>query len=156
MKKLISVIATLLILTGCASKADIAMLAPANDRLTEAHKGAQIGCDNKRDCDKAFDLAKIYVQTNSDMKVQFADSTLVSTANTPSRGILDERYDSLVSLQATRTPGMGDSAVINLSGFCNGLDFYQEYRHTDEFVNCANKLTAIYDGFRPYIESRLK
>jgi hypothetical protein len=155
MQKLSATI-TVLLLAGCASQADIAQLAPANERMKLAHKNARIDCANKRDCDKAFDLAKVYVQSNADMNVQFSDSTLIATSNTPNRGIRDDRYDQLVELKATKTPESGDSATIDLFAFCNGLEFYFDYRHTDAFVGCANKLTAIYDGFRPFIESRLK
>ena len=73
-------------------------------------------------CEKAFSLAKVYVQTNADMKVQFSDDTTVSTYNP-----LDYGYEAL---QATKTPQAGESASIKLVASCKGM-----YGGSDLFFN---------------------
>ena len=94
-------------------------------------------------CEKAFSLAKVYVQMNADMKVQFSDDTTISTYNP-----LDYGY---VALQATKTPQAGDSASIKLVASCKGM-----YSGSDLFFNmCASKIAPAYEGFRSYIESRM-
>jgi len=94
-------------------------------------------------CEKAFSLAKVYVQTNADMKVQFSDDTTISTYNP-----LDYGY---VALQATKTPQAGESASIKLVASCKGMN-----SGSDLFFNmCASKIAPAYEGFRTYIESRM-
>ena len=80
---------------------------------------------------------------NGDMKVQFSDDTTISTYNP-----LDYGY---VALQATKTPQAGDSASIKLAASCKGM-----YSGSELFFNmCARKIAPAYEGFRPYVESRM-
>ena len=91
---------------------------------------------------KAFRLAKIYVQDNADMKVQFSDDTTISTYN-------PIKY-AYVGLRATRIPGSGDSSTIELVAFCKGMEDRGYF-----FSLCAQRIAPIYEGFKSYIETRL-
>lgn len=134
-----------LALTGCVSQQELARRqAATNDlqnRLSAAMQNTIVTCPDKRLCDKAFSLAKVYVQEHSDMKLQFSDDTTVSTYNS-----IDYGY---VALRATKTPEAGDSSSIRLVATCKGMDGLF-------FSDCAQRIVSIYDGFKPYIESRIK
>lgn len=160
MKRLVLIVA-MLVLAGCAAEmeraekihqeylAANAEVAPLKERLKAAQTNAVFACSNKRDCDKAFTLAKGYVQANTDYKIQFSDDTMIATYNGLHRKY---EYDDLVSLKSTKTLGAGDSATIDLFASCSGLNG----ELGEDFNPCAKKLIAIYDGFKPYIEQRLK
>jgi hypothetical protein len=158
-----SALAATLILIGCVDAerihqeylAENAEMPAVKESLIVAQKNAVFDCSNKRDCDKAFLLTKSYVQTNTDYKIQFSDDTMIATYN----GVFNHSYRcdnqtcSMVSLKATKTLGAGDTATIDLIASCPGL---QETYDGRTFNQCARKLITIYDGFKPYIETKLK
>lgn len=140
-------IVTTAVLAGCASPQERMQRQSENSnlaaRLSSAQHSTTVDCRNKATCDKAFSLAKVYVQMNADMKVQFSDDTTVSTYNP-----LDYGY---VALQATKIPGAGDSASITLTASCKGM-----YGGSDLFFNmCARKIVPAYEGFKSYVESKI-
>lgn len=85
MKKLIVIACAVTSLLGCVSQEQLASeraeTAQAQNDLDSARTNATVSCNNKQSCEKAFSLAKIYVQENSDMKIQLSDDTMVSTYN---------------------------------------------------------------------------
>ncbi|GEM_PF-2056481 len=132
-------------ISGCATQDDLrrerVMIDKARGDLDRATLNSVAACKTRAACDKAFSLTKAYVQENSDMKIQFADDTMVFTYNPLRVG--------QVALRATRTPDAGDSATIRLDASCKGMN------ERDNFRLCAHRMEAIYNGFKPYVESRL-
>ena len=137
-----------LTLTGCVSQEELARRQAAfnemQSRLSASQNNTIVTCPNKQVCDKAFSLAKIYVQNNADMKIQFSDETTISTYNPINYGYM--------GLNATRTPEVGDSSSIKLVASCKGM--YDGGGYFYEM--CANRVTPVYEGFKPFIESKIK
>lgn len=131
--------------SGCVSdqyrenlKRDLETLKITLNRLEESKQHSTYSCPNKPVCDKAFSLSKIYIQNNSDMKIQFSDDTIVSTYNPTRFGA--------IGMSATKTPGRGDSATIQLNVVCKSI--------VD--IDCLRRSTDAYAGFRNFVESRVK
>ena len=147
MKKLIVVACAAVSIGGCVSQEQLARqradYAQAQSDLDSARANATISCANKSSCEKAFSLAKIYVQDNADMKIQLSDDTMVSTYNPPQYGYM--------ALRATKIPEAGDSSTIQLVASCKGMDDQSYF-----FSMCARRIAPVYRGFRPYIEPKLK
>ena len=146
MLKHIAIIAVI-VLAGCASPQERQQRQSENaalqSRLSATNLSTTVNCSSKPRCDKAFSLAKVYVQMHADMKIQFSDDTTISTYNP-----LDYGY---VALQATKLPEAGDTASITLVATCKGM-----YVGSDLFFNmCARKIVPAYEGFKSYVESRM-
>lgn len=135
-------------LFGCVSQEQLARnqqeINQAKNALDAARLNSSIECKSKPICEKAFSLAKIYVQQNADMKIQFSDETMITTYNPTKYG--------LVGVSASKILGAGDSATIQLAAICKGMQYYQD---NPFYVRCTLRLADIYRGFKPFIESRL-
>lgn len=146
--KLLSVLILIFLTTGCASqqyRENVARTQAANNELRSQlnmamTNGSTVNCPTKPSCDKAFSLAKVYVQQNSEMKIQMSDDTLISTYTSGEYGY--------ISLQATKTLGTGDTATIELGSSCKDAPDYMQ-------SVCMHRLIPIHAGFKPFIESRL-
>lgn len=140
-----------LTLAGCVSQQELAQRqaqrqaenSQLQSRLSAAQQNTSVFCPDKQSCDKAFSLTKIYIQENADMKLQFSDDTTVSTYNP-----IEYSY---VALRATRMPESGDSSSIRLVASCKGMDASDYF-----FSLCVNRIVPIYNGFKPFVESRIK
>jgi len=99
----------------------------------EAKKNSVTPCNSKPECDKMFSMAKIFVYENSDMKIQFADDTIISTYNPI------EWHQC--GMNVKKVPGAKDSATIFLQIDCidrlGSVDLlpmrtinYQKFRET--------------------------
>ena len=140
------VIACTASLVACVSPQELernraAILQTQRD-LNNSSAHTAIACNNKASCDKAFSLAKIYIQENSSMKIQISDDTIISTYNPTQYGD--------VALNATKIPGSGESAMIQIVASCKGM--------TDQgyfFSVCANRIIQIYSGFKSFILPKL-
>lgn len=153
MREILIALTVALTLAGCVSQQELAQRQAQRQaeinhllsRLSEAEQNTTVSCPNKQLCDKTFSLTKIYIQENADMKLQFSDDTTVSTYNP---------FDyAKVALRATRIPESGDSSSIKLVASCKGMDpNISEYM----FTLCVNRVVPIYNGFKPFIESRIK
>lgn len=130
--------------SGCASPEEIKVRQAEENqmrtRLVESKANAVVVCMDKKSCDKAFSLAKVYVQENADMKIQQSDETIVSTFNPLKSGY--------IGLSATKIPGSGETASIELVATCKDMNIAFKY--------CAPPMAKIYENFKPFIESRLK
>lgn len=104
-----------------------------------------VTCSTKIKCEKAFSLTKVFIQQHTDMKIQFSDDTTVSTYNAPA----DRPF--YVSMTAIKIPGIGESANIILTASCKSLSDKQGLA----FSLCADKIAEIYEGFKPFVESKL-
>jgi len=132
-------------LTGCLSQQEIAQRnaesSAISERLNASYAFRTVDCKNKMACDKAFNLTKIYIQEHSDMKVQFADDTIISTYGPIEYGYL--------GFAATKTPEAGETAKIKLSISCKGFESFN-------FTACAKRMAPIYENYKGYIEGKLK
>lgn len=118
----------------------------AEDRQREtadelaAAEHSSVTCKNKLACGKAFALAQIYIQQNADQKIQVATDTIIDTYN-PTEG-------GKVGITVTKIPRAGTTEVISIEPHCKLEGIYYE-------SVCRLKRTAIYRGFRPFIEKSL-
>lgn len=140
-------------LSGCASPAQIEMQANEADyyreRIQQAAPNGIVRCDSTAQCDKAFRLAKLYVSDYSDMKVQISSDTEISTFNPLQAG--------RVSLSARRVPSAGQSETIELRYACRGMeDRGSGYMADGLYIRCAQRVAPILEGFRPYIEAKMR
>lgn len=147
--KIAIILFSLLVLSGCVNQAQIAERSHQNDmmnlKLNSSLANTLVSCDTQKMCDKAFSLAKIFIQENADMKIQTSDDTIVSTFGPIKYG--------MIAMSATKTPGAGDSAEIKLNVTCKGLS----YPVFDSISTlCKQRVKDINNQFRPYIESKLK
>lgn len=149
MSKAFAITALLLLvtITGCATPQQREQREAERRRLqselSDAQSRASVSCSGKASCDKAFSLAKLYMQDNSHMRMQFSDDTTATTYNPTDYGY--------VGLTAKKIPGKGDSAEVTLTGTCRGM-----YDGGFYFFECAQKLIRILNDFPPYIEKSLK
>lgn len=142
--RLIIVVTAAVTLASCATPEQIAQRNKDKEEayamLERSQSEREYLCSTKDSCEKAFKLAKVYVQENSDMKIQIADDTIVSTYR-PTR-------DYLVGAKATNTPGKGTSATIKITAECKD----SQYGRADI---CPSKVAALYMGFKKYISSKM-
>ena len=143
MRKLILIV-TAITVAGCATPEQVAQRQKETDeayaQLEKSQGGREYTCSDKASCDKAWKLAKVYVQERADMKVQISDDTMISTYRPMS--------DYRVGLRATSTPGKGDSATIRISAECKD----NKYGRQDI---CPAKVALVYMGFKPYIQGKM-
>lgn len=123
------------LLTGCVSPQMKEESRQAEAAYKESLNHTSITCPDKASCDKAYQLTKIYINENSDMKVQQSDDTTISTYNP-----IDWND---VGMSATKTPDKGETSVITIAVNCLT-------------PICFRKAAKINNGFKPYVESRLK
>lgn len=142
-------IALLGLLTGCLSQAQLAQRdaqsRAENSALQASFKNTTVRCETKTLCDKAFSLTKIFIERYADMRIQMSDDTLVSTYGPISYG--------KVAMKATKTPGVGESAAITLAVVCKGLDITGPQDMISSM--CKQRVAAINDAFKPYVEASL-
>ena len=74
---------------------------------------AAVKCSNKKQCDKLWSLTQVYINNKSQTKIQLANDSLIETYNPIQEGDY--------GLDATKTPGSGESAIIQLSFKCGGM-----------------------------------
>jgi hypothetical protein len=164
MKKFIITIA--ITVSACASLAPTAEQKNGMDAAFMNYQNATkidlvVACGNKAECDKAFSLVNAYINKNSDMRIQHSDDISISTY-----APIGAWADNLgkLSFSALKTPGRGDSATIELKAMCSGvLEEVDAVKNPDKRIQsdpsfnhvCMDKLSAIYNEFKPYIENRM-
>lgn len=162
MKRMLMAVVVLALAGGCVSKEQVAAqqaeLSGRRERaqevlkkIDEAEEKAVVRCAGKASCDKAFSLAKVYVSENADMRVQISDDTMISTFGPIKTGRL--------GMRAVKVPDTGDSAKVELTVDCQGLDaigksladpYYQV------FELCSKLMVLHYEGFKEFIDARMK
>lgn len=162
MKRMLMALVVLALAGGCVSKEQVAaQKAEIEERRTlalkvlkeidEAEEKATVHCADKASCDKAFSLAKVYINDNADMRVQISDDTMISTFNPIKTG--------KIGMSAVKIPDTGDSAKIELTVNCKGLDAIQRNLgdpYYQVFELCSGLMLLHYDGFKEFVASRMK
>ena len=148
MKKL-AIATAVIFLVGCATSIESSYwdISIVESTLNSAKANAVIICNSKQECDKAFSLTKVYVQENADMKIEVSNDTMVAT------------YEPFlfvdVGLTATKTPGTGDSAKIELVASCPSLRDADSIMFSRYYRTCARRVATIYRGFNLFVSSKL-
>ena len=106
-------------------------------RLQEAAEKAKFTCTSKKQCDKAFTLAQVFVEQNSDMKIQLVSNTLIQTYSPVRSGT--------IGITVRRIPNKGESESLELDAWCDGM----------WYVDHCNRIWGIFGDFKPFIDSRL-
>jgi len=104
-----------------------------------ARENAAVVCKDKVTCNKVFALAQIYVQQNSDQKIQVATDTIIETYN-PTEG-------GKVGITVIKMPRAGTTELVTITPSCNEEKHYEK--------SCRMKRTLIYRGFKPFVERAL-
>lgn len=105
----------------------------------DAAEKSIIVCKDKTTCSKIFSLAQIYVQQNADQKIQVATDTIIETYN-PTEG-------GKVGITVIKMPRAGTVEVVRITPTCKEEKYFER--------SCRLKRTAIYLGFKPFIEKSL-
>lgn len=144
MKTSIAVLIFAHTLVGCAAMESQKAKDAQNEaraRYVEAEKLRHFTCLTTKECERAFMAAKAFVTERSNMRVQVSDSSMISCYRPVKK--------NMISLSAIRKPVEKEVEQISLTAECNGYEF-------NNFGYCDNKVSAIYEDFQPYIESRTK
>ena len=113
------------------------MIAQAEARLERAKKNASMTCAGMLACNKAFSLAKIFVNNNADMKIRYSDDNSAYTH--------DPMEPGQIGLKITKRPGLGDSSIIELAASCKGISNPEQDPALYEL--CVKKIENVYLKF---------
>lgn len=108
-------------------------------RYELAKQNSSVVCVGEKICKKYFQLTQLFINNNSDMKIQVATDTIVETYNPT------DLYK--VGMKASKYPGKDDSEKIIIDVIC---------KSEANDALCIQKETAIYEKFRPFIEMSLQ
>lgn len=112
------------------------------DRQLEAsRRNAVFHCKDRLQCEKAFALTQIFIATNSDMRIQLANDTLIETYN-PNK-------DGAMGATAMKVPGAGTSAVVMLDVVC------KQGRGVEPVKACKRSAIVMNNDFGEFIKKRL-
>ena len=109
-------------------------------KLIKAERESYYLCSDRNECDKAFAITQIFIVSNSDMKIQLANDTIIETYN--------PTESNKVGLKAVKMPKSGSSAQVMLFVNC----------HADtksSIESCYDKKISVYSAFPGYISSNL-
>lgn len=106
------------------------------DKHIAAKKNSVVACTEPMQCKRMFDMAKVFIQEKSDMRIQVMDDTIVSTY-----GVTQPYYCGMV---AKKTPETGGNAKISLDIECYDL--------SDSIVSLARKID-LYEKFGKALRS---
>lgn len=109
--------------------------------LEAAANKARFMCRDRLECEKAFSLTQIFIVSNSDMKIQVANDTIIETYNA-TEGMK-------VAMKAIKMPRAGNTAEILLSLSCRdeGQASYKDW--------CNSKSILVYSEFPQFMEKNL-
>jgi D-alanyl-D-alanine carboxypeptidase len=118
-----------------------AAAAALNAEFEKAVGNAKFRCKDRLECEKAFSLTQIFIATNTDMKIQMANDTIIETYN-PNK-------TASMGATAFKIPKEGTSAEIRLVASCRGED--------NKFAEKACKLKSILlsTDFPRFLRNRL-
>jgi hypothetical protein len=127
---------------AAAKKAkDEAEAAALDAEFEKARANATFRCKDRLECEKAFSLTQIFIATNTDMKIQMANDTIIETYNP----------NKLASMGATafKIPKEGTSAEIRLVASCRA----EENKLAERA--CKRKSILLSSDFPRFLRERL-
>ena len=114
------------------------------DMVERQRMGSKFICRDDIECKKAFSIAQIYVNQNSDMKIQLATDTIVETYN--------PTEDHKIGLRIIKLPLSGSSSEISIETICKLCNLLDA--GLDNPV--AQKAISIKTEFSGFITARLR
>lgn len=108
-------------------------------RYELAKQNNSVVCVGEKNCKKYFQLTQLFINNNSDMKIQVATDTIVETYNPT------DLYK--VGMKASKYPGKDDSEKIIIDVIC---------KSEANDALCIQKETVIYEKFRSFVEMSLQ
>jgi hypothetical protein len=108
-------------------------------RYESAKQNSSVVCTGEKICKKYFQLTQLFINNNSDMKIQVATDTIVETYNPT------DLYK--IGMKASKYPGKDDSEKIIIDVIC---------KSEANDALCIQKETAIYEKFRLFIDMSLQ
>jgi hypothetical protein len=110
-------------------------------QLLQAFKKANFLCNGSSNCKKAFSHTQIFINQNSDMKIQLATDTIISTYS-PS-----ELFS--IGMKAVKEPGSGSQEFIQLTVACKSSN-----EASQSF--CVTKQTLLYKLYSEHMKLKMK
>lgn len=109
--------------------------------LEDVAAKARVACADRLECEKAFSLTQIFIVSNSDMKIQVANDTIIETYN-GTEGMK-------ISMKAIKMPRAGNTAEILLSLNCRdeGKESFKDL--------CDSKSLRVYSEFPQFVQKNL-
>ncbi len=139
MKQRVWAVGVLLALGACAGVERNAAFRSTETQLFATRQAAALPCSTPAECDRAWRLARRYVEGHSSTRITRADADTIETAPPFLAG---EVY-----LWASRTASGGGAAVIRLKAMCKGM-YGSDGGPGWRYDACATKILDIERGFR--------
>ncbi|KFG93479.1 hypothetical protein GQ56_0131475 [Burkholderia paludis] len=147
MKRRVLAVGVLLALGACAGAAYDAAFRSTETQLLATRQAATLSCGTAAECDRAWRLARRYVEAHSSSRITRADADTIETAPPLLAG---EVY-----LWASRTASGDGASTIRLKAMCKGM-YDSDGGPGWQYDACATKILDIEQGFGPYVNpSRL-
>ena len=141
MKQRVWAVVVLLALGACADAERNAAFRSTETQLFATRQAATLQCSTPAECDRAWRLARRYVEGHSSTRITRADADTIETAPPFLAG---EVY-----LWASRTASGGGAAVIRLKAMCKGM-YGSDGGPGWQYDACARKILEIENGFQSY------
>ncbi|WP_260429883.1 hypothetical protein [Burkholderia cepacia] len=139
MKQRVWAVVVLLALSACAGAERNAAFRSTETQLFAARQAAALPCSTPAECDRAWRVARRYVEGHSSTRITRADADTIETAPPFLAG---EVY-----VWASRTASGGGAAVIRLKAMCKGM-YDSDGGPGWRYDACATKILDIERGFR--------
>ncbi|WP_240327487.1 hypothetical protein [Burkholderia sp. IDO3] len=141
MKQRVLAASALLVLGACAGVGQGATFRSTETRLLAARQAAALQCSTPSGCDRAWKLARRYVEAHSSTRITRFGADRIETAQPYLAG---EVY-----LWASRVASGDGGAVIRLKAMCKGM-YDSDGGPGWQYDACAMKIIEIEQGFQSY------
>ncbi len=141
MKQRVLAASALLVLGACAGVEQAAAFRSTETRLLAAREAASLQCSTPSGCDRAWRLARRYVEAHSSTRITRFSADRIETAQPYLAG---EVY-----LWASRVASGDGGSVIRLKAMCKGM-YDSDGGPGWQYDACALKILAIEQGFPSY------
>ncbi len=142
MNKRVWVIGVLLALAACAEAERSASFRSTETQLFATRQAAALQCLTPAECDRAWRLARRYIEAHSSTRITRAGADTIETAPPFLAG---EVY-----LWASRTASGGGASVIRLKAMCKGM-YDSDGGPGWRYDACATRILDIERGFGAYV-----
>ncbi|WP_227739737.1 MULTISPECIES: hypothetical protein [Burkholderia] len=141
MKHLTWAIGAALALGACAGTGQGSAFRSTETQLLAAREAAALPCSTPSECDRAWQLARRYVDAHSSTRITRFSADRIETAQ--------PHFAGEVYLWASRTASGDGGAVIRLKAMCKGM-YGTDGGPGWQYDACASKILEIERGFRAY------
>ncbi|MBR8235930.1 hypothetical protein K6W26_02205 [Burkholderia sp. AU42008] len=141
MKHLTWIIGAALALGACAGVGQGAAFRSTETQLQAAREAAALQCSTPPECDRAWQLARGYIDAHSSTRITRFSADRIETAQS--------HFAGEVYLWASRTVSGDGGAVIRLKAMCKGM-YGTDGGPGWQYDACASKILEIERGFATY------